>query len=140
MSAIDDRDQDFLRSHGWQVRAAGPLSDPQAYRSYIQQSKGELTIAKEQYTIPSTGWFSDRSVCYLAAGRPVITQNTGFGRNVPTGEGLFAFDTEDQALAAIDAVASDYPRHARAASELAREYFGVDRLLRDMLSKTHLMA
>lgn len=140
MSAIDERDQDFLRSHGWHVRPAGPLSDPCAYRGYIQQSLGELTVAKEQYTIPNTGWFSDRSVCYLAAGRPVITQNTGFGRHVPSGEGLFAFDTEDEALAAIDRVASDYPRHAEAAVELAREYFGVDRVLRDLLSQTHLLA
>ena len=87
------------------------------YRDYIQRSRGEFTVARDQYVRPRTGWFSDRSACYLAAGRPVITQETGFGKFMPTGDGLFAFTTMDDVLAAVDAIESDYdatlPRRAR---------------------------
>jgi hypothetical protein len=132
---VSDEDRALLIGSGWQVRSAAELADPHAYRTYIQESRGELTIAKEQYVIPRSGWFSDRSVCYLAAGRPVIIQNTGLGRTIPTGEGLFAFDDEEEALAGIEEVAGDYPRHALAARELAREYFAGDVVLTDMLAK-----
>ena len=132
---VSERDQELLRSHGWKIRSAADLADAHAYRDYIRHSMGELTIAKEQYVIPRSGWFSDRSVCYLAAGRPVITQNTGFGKAIPTGEGLFAFDCEDDALGAIDEVAADYERHAKAAKEIAAEYFACESVLSDMLSK-----
>ena len=83
-----------------------------------------------------TGWFSDRSITYLAAGRPVISQDTGFSNVFPTGEGLFGFSSMDEILAAVDAINSDYPRHSRAAEEIAREYFAHDvvlgRLLEDV--------
>lgn len=137
---VSERDQELLRRHGWQVRSAADLSDAYAYRDYIRHSMGELTIAKEQYVLPRSGWFSDRSVCYLASGRPVITQNTGFGKAIPTGEGLFAFDDEDDAIAAIEQVAGNYERHASAARDLATEYLAAEKVLRDMLAKAGIEA
>jgi glycosyltransferase involved in cell wall biosynthesis len=92
-------------------------------------------VAKEQYVAPRSGWFSDRSACYLAAGRPVVTQDTGFGKFVPTGEGLFAYSTTEEAVAAIEAIAADYERHSAAAREIAREYFDAQRLLQRMLAE-----
>ena len=83
-----------------------------------------------------SGWFSERSACYLAAGRPVITQDTGFGSILPTGEELFAFNTLDEIINAFDAIHSDYERHSRAARSIAEEYFRAEnvliKLLRDL--------
>jgi hypothetical protein len=81
-----------------------------------------------------TGWFSERSACYLAAGRPVITQDTGFGAVLPTGEGLFAFNSMDEILTAFDAVRSDYDRHSRLAREIAQEYFRAETVLAKLLA------
>jgi hypothetical protein len=80
-----------------------------------------------------SGWFSDRSVCYLAAGKPVVTQETAFSKYIPTGRGLFAFSTAEEALAALDAINRDYTAHARAAHEIAREYFDSRKMLAKML-------
>jgi hypothetical protein len=124
----------LLRSHGWQVLDGLALSrDLHRYRDYIQSAAGEFTVAKEQYVQWRTGWFSDRSACYLAAGRPVITQDTGFDQILPTGLGLFAFTTMDDVLGAMDALARDYPGHARAARTIAGEYFQAERVLDDLL-------
>jgi hypothetical protein len=109
------------------------------YRDYIRRSKGEFTVAKDQYVRLHTGWFSDRSACYLAAGRPVITQDTGFGNVIPTGAGLFAFRTADEALAAIATVAHDYERQSHAARHIAQEYFAAERVLGDMLRRIGLL-
>jgi len=103
--------------------------DLDVYRTYVSSSRGEFTVSKDLYVRPRSGWFSDRTACYLAAGRPVVTQKTGFEKFVPTGEGLLGFDTPDEAVAAIHAINSDYPRHARAAREIAREYFDATKLL-----------
>ena len=127
-------DQPLLEEHGWAVRDSAALDPPEAYRRYIRESAGEFTIAKDQYTQLRTGWFSDRSACYLAAGRPVVTQSTGFESHVPTGDGLFAFTTIDEAAGALDAIAGDYAHHSEAATEIAREYFATDRLLPDLLA------
>lgn len=116
--------------NGWRIRPAFGLESPEAYRDYLWDSLGEFTVAKEQYVAPRTGWFSDRSATFLAAGRPVITQETGFSKFIPTGEGLFAFSTRDEALGAIDAVASDYERHSKAAQEIAREYFAAEKVIK----------
>jgi hypothetical protein len=125
----------LLRSHGWQVLDGLALSrDLHRYRDYIQSAAGEFTVAKEQYVQWRTGWFSDRSACYLAAGRPVITQDTGFDQILPTGLGLFAFTTMDDVLGAMDALARDYPGHARAARKIAGEYFQAERVLDDLLA------
>lgn len=139
LRAINATERDELETAGWRIADAADLDPPEAYRAYICGSAGEFTIAKEQYTKLGTGWFSDRSVCYLAAGRPVITEDTGFGRNLPSGEGLFAFTDSDSALSAIEAVASDYPRHARAAREIAREFFATDRVLTDLCKRVGLL-
>src|SRR5205823_359080 len=107
-----------LENNGWRVRDAATLSDADAYRAYIQHSRGEFTVAKEQNIELRSGWFSDRSATYLAAGRPVITQETGFSNVLPTGAGLFGFRTLDEIHAAVSAINSDYELHRRAAAEI----------------------
>ncbi len=139
LGSIQGPDLDELHKHGWRTSSATDLNHPLAYRDYIRSSVGEFTVAKEQYVLPRTGWLSDRSVCYLAARRPVITQDTGFSGHIPTGEGLFAFRTKDEAIAAIDAVATDYRRHSRAAAELARECFDARAVLGTMLAGVGLL-
>ena len=120
----------LLGRHGWAVRDALVLSrDIQPYRDYIRGSRGEFTVAKDQNIRLRSGWFSDRSACYLAAGLPVITQETGFSRILPTGKGLFAFTAIEEILAALDRVASDYPGHRQAAAEIAAEYFAAEAVL-----------
>jgi hypothetical protein len=135
--AIDDDDAVArLSAAGWSVVPARPLSDDlDRYRDYVRASAGEFSVAKAQYARLRSGWFSDRTACYLAAGRPAVVQDTGFGNVIPEGEGLFSFNTIDEAAGAIEAIDSDYDRHARAAAELAREHFDAEgvlgRLLRD---------
>jgi hypothetical protein len=107
--------------------------DPRSYRDYLQSSRGEFTVARDLHVRLRSGWFSERSACYLAAGRPVITQDTGFGTVLPIGEGLFAFNTMDDILTAFDAVRSDYNRHCRAARDIAQEYFAADKVLARLL-------
>ena len=115
---------------GFSITPVVPMSlDIDAYRDYISRSRGEFTVAKDIYVRPRTGWFSDRTVCYLAAGRPVVTQRTGFEKFIPTGAGLLGFDTPDEAVDAIAQINADYPRHARAAREIAAEYFDAVKLL-----------
>ena len=99
------------------------------YRDFIASSRGEFTVAKDIYVRPNSGWFSDRSVCYLAAGRPVVTMRTGFSKFYPVGRGLFEFSSAEEAISGIDAIAADYAVHSRAARELAREYFAAERVL-----------
>jgi hypothetical protein len=127
-------DLEALRVHGWEVddpiRSAGT---PGAYRDFIGRSKGELGIAKSGYVEAQCGWFSDRSVCYLASGRPVVAQDTGFGRFLPTGDGLLAFRTVEEAVGAIDTVEADYPTHRRRARDIAEEYFRAERVLDRLL-------
>lgn len=115
---------------GFSFRPVVPMSlDLDAYRDYITGSRGEFTPAKDLYVATRSGWFSDRSVCYLAAGRPVVTQYTGFEKFIPAGLGLTGFDSADAAVEALRAVNTDYARHAHAAREIAREYFDAARLL-----------
>jgi hypothetical protein len=124
---------------GWLLADPGPVSaGMDAYRDFITGSAGEFTVAKDIYVRPNSGWFSDRSVCYLAAGRPVVTMRTGFGKFYPVGNGLFEFANEDEALAAIDAVVSDYARHSQAARELAHEYFRAERVLGALMASVGL--
>src|SRR5262249_37541419 len=119
----------LLERHGWGVRDAVNVSrELRTYREFIQQSRAEFTVAKEQYVLPRSGWFSDRSACYLAAGRPVITQDTGFPDVLPTGKGLFAFRTLDDILAAVDAIEGDVSTSQRAAQEIAAEYFAAEKV------------
>jgi len=121
---------------GFKVVPALPMSlNPESYRQYISSSRGEFTAAKDLYVRTRSGWFSDRSACYLAAGRPVITQRTGFEKFIPTGVGLLGFDNADEAVKAVHAVNADYANHARAARELACEYFDALKLL-DEIAQT----
>lgn len=131
--------QRLLREHGWrQVDSVGISRDADRYRAYIQQSRAEFTVARDQYVRPNTGWFSDRSVCYLAAGRPVVTQETGFSKFVPTGKGLFGFKTTDDILAAVDKIESDYEGNCRAATEIANEYFGAEKVIGSLMQRAGL--
>lgn len=134
LASYEPVDERLLEEHGWEVTPAMSFStDLDAYRDYIRESRGEFTVAKDQNVRLRSGWFSERSAQYLAAGRPVITQETGFSHHLPTGRGLFAFSTMDDILAAVDAINSDYPGHCRAAAELAREYFNYDVVLGQLL-------
>jgi hypothetical protein len=124
----------MLEGYGWHVANAHEFTtDPWTYRDYVRSSRGEFTVAKDQNVRLGSGWFSERSACYLAAGRPVITQDTGFGNILPTGEGLFAFETMDQVVAALEAIRSDYPRHSRSARAIAQQYFRAETVLEKLL-------
>jgi len=132
----EQRDLLSLASHGWRlVDPASVSSTPDRYRAFVQGSKGEIGVAKSGYASSRCGWFSDRSVCYLASGRPVVAQETGFSRFLPTGDGLFAFATTDEARAGIDAVAGNYARHSRAARAIAEEYFDAAIVLPQLLER-----
>jgi hypothetical protein len=109
-----------------------------SYRDYIARSRGELTVGKDQNVRLRSGWFSDRSATYLAAGRPVITQDTGFGSALPEGEGLLSFTDLDSAAAAVDKVRGDYPQHAAAARNVAEEHFRAERVLGSLLAEVGL--
>jgi hypothetical protein len=132
--SAEEKHRVLLLSHGWRlVDARAFTTDPWAYRDYICASRGEFTVAKDLNVRLRTGWFSERSAYYLAAGRPVVTQNTGFGRNLPTGEGLFAYDTIDEAVGAFEEIESNYDRHSRAARAIAHEYFRAETVLAKLL-------
>lgn len=136
LSSYTDDVKAMLEGKGWHVRHAMDFSmDTDRYRSYITGSRGEFTVAKDQNVRLRSGWFSDRAVTYLAAGRPVITQDTGFGNILPTGKGLFAFSTFDDILAAVDAVNADYAAHRRAALEVAQEHFSHEGVLGRLLAE-----
>jgi hypothetical protein len=134
LSGVTADVQALLRNNGWQVIDAYKMSlDPWSYRDYICASGAEFSVAKDMVVRLRSGWFSERSACYLAAGRPVVTQDTGFSRVIPTGEGLFVFQTMDDILAAIDAINSDYERHGRAARAIAEQYFKAETVLAKVL-------
>ena len=123
-------DLDALRAHGWRLLDPEEVAaSPRSYRAFVRGSKGELGIAKEGYVVCGCGWFSDRSACYLASGRPVVAQDTGFSRHLPTGRGLLAFDTAEGAARAIDEVALDYEEHRTAARAIAEEHLDSDVVL-----------
>jgi hypothetical protein len=139
LSSVDQEEARMLNSRGWQVRDGLVLSmDIFSYHDYLVSSCGEFTVAKDQNVRLRSGWFSDRSACYLAAGRPVVTQDTGFGGILPTGEGLFAFNTIEDILAAFDAIRSNYARHSCAARVIAERYFKAETVLARMLDQLDL--
>jgi hypothetical protein len=121
---------DHFRSNGWQVTPAYAVSDtPGRYQEFIADSYGEWSIAKNTYTGPKTGWFSTRTCCYLASGRPAVLQDTAWSRYLPAGKGLLAFETMEQAAAGLDAVISDYSQHQQAAYAIAHEYLSPQAVL-----------
>jgi hypothetical protein len=126
--------QKLLREHGWDtVDAMRVSSTPAGYRDFILRSKAELGVAKHTYVATRSGWFSDRTECYLAAGRPAVVQDTGWTAHLPSGQGLLAFSNIDEAVAGIDRVNTDYARHAACAAEIAREHFGAGKVLPRLL-------
>jgi GT2 family glycosyltransferase len=136
LSSCEPAERQVLIDGGWAVRDGLEVSRGiDLYRDYIGASRGEFTVAKEQNVRLRTGWFSDRSATYLASGRPVITQDTGFGSILPVGEGLLAFDSMGESLAAVEAVDGAYMRHAKAARRLAEEYFGHEVVLGALLAE-----
>lgn len=138
-ATVDDGVRQLLRTHGWrQTDSIGISRDTDGYRNYIQQSRGEFTVARDQYVRPNTGWFSDRSACYLAAGRPVITQETGFSKFLPSGKGLFGFKTMEDILAALDAIEGDYEGNCRAARDIAAEYFATEKVVGSLMERAGL--
>jgi hypothetical protein len=139
LSGVTSDVQRLLRANGWHVIDAYHMSlTPWPYRDYIRGSAAEFSVAKDMYVRLRSGWFSERSACYLAAARPVVTQDTAFSRVLPTGEGLFAFETIDDILAAIDAINSDYSRHSRAARAIADEFFRAETVLAKVLNELGL--
>ena len=125
-----------LRDRGWNVIPAWDVtSDPWNYRNYLASSLAEWSVAKNAYAAGRTGWFSCRSACYLALGVPAVVQDTAFGHAIPTGEGVLTFNTMDEAVDAIREVVADPDRHARAAAELAHEYFDSDKVLSHLLDQ-----
>ena len=129
-------DRALLAEHGW--RMVDPLAlsiDPLLYRDYIRASRGEFTVAKELNVRLATGWFSDRSACYLAAARPVIVQDTGFHTTLPTGAGLLSFRTIDEATEAVRSVMADWELHSAAARRIAEQYFAAKWVLADLLDR-----
>jgi len=132
----DHEDLELLSRCGWGlVDPIDVSADPSAYRSYIQRSAGELMVAKEMYVRSRSGWFSDRSACYLASGKPVVALDTGLGGHYPTGEGLLTFEDTEGASSAISALWDEYPRHAKAARALAETAFESGVVLRGLLEE-----
>ena len=135
----ESADLQALAANRWErVDPAGVAATPEQYQEFIQCSKGEIGIAKSGYVVARSGWVSDRSICYMASGRPVIAQETGFSRFLRCGDGLLPFESLEQALDGLARVRSDYARHARAARALAEEYFDSDTVLRRLLARLNL--
>lgn len=126
----DPTPREMIAGYGWSL--VDPMvvcPDLDSYRAYIQGSRGEWSVAKNAYVEGCSGWFSERSACYLAAGRPVIVQDTGFSSVLPTGEGLHAFTTLEEAIEAVHKVEADHDCHSRAARDIAHEYFDTRKVL-----------
>jgi hypothetical protein len=135
-SIPDEPTREKFSSNRWRLVSPDAMSvDYEAYRRYIQASKGEFTAAKDQYIRLNTAWFSDRSACYLAAGRPVITQETGFTKYYGGHGGLFAFSSIGEIVEAVKEINADYPKHCRIAYEIAREYFEAEKVMASLLDR-----
>lgn len=132
----EEADLAALRGHGWELADPDQMAgSPERYAEYIRSSRGELCVAKSGYVDSGSGWFSDRSACYLASGRPVVAQETGFSSFVPTGDGLLSYSTAAEAAAGVAEVESRREHHAIAARELAEEYLDAANVLRRLLGR-----
>jgi len=137
---IETSDLQLLAIHGWnRLEPRSVAGTPDAYREFIRASKAELMVAKQMYVKTRGGWFSDRSICYLASGRPVLAQDTGFGCNYPVGCGLLSFATVEEAVEGAKVIYREYGVHARAARRLAEEYFDSNIVLSRLLEKLSLV-
>jgi hypothetical protein len=127
----DARDIDLLSAGGWRLTDAREATgDPWAYRNFIARAGAEVMVAKGMYVRSRAGWFSDRSACFLASGKPVLAQDTGLSGEYPVGEGLLLFSTPEEAVRGAESISSDYPRHAQAARTIAERCFASDHVLR----------
>jgi hypothetical protein len=132
----DAADAERLRAGGWGLADAAAIgAELETYRAYIQSSLAEISIAKGMYVHSRGGWFSDRSACYLASGKPVLAQDTGFGDYLPLGEGLLGFEDVDGATAGTEAILAAPERHAAAAREIAEEHFDSRKVLPALLER-----
>jgi hypothetical protein len=126
--------QKLLRQFGWDtVDAMAVSKTPEQYRDFIQRSKAEFGVAKHTYVTNCSGWFSDRTECYLAAGRPALVQDTGWTSHLPADDGLLAFSSPEDIVSGIDRINTHYERHARCAREIAREHFEASSVLTKLL-------
>ena len=131
----DDRDQLLFEEHGWRVRHSLEVAGtPESYQAYIQRSRGEFSCAKPFYIKLQTAWISDRTLCYLASGKPVVVQHTGPSSFLPNEEGMFRFTTMEEAVEALATINRDYERHCRAARAIAETYFDARQVTRDILN------
>lgn len=126
---------ELLEQHGWKIVAPALIGTVDEYRSFLRESVGEFSVAKETYVKSRSGWFSCRSACYLALGRPVITQETQWSKYIPTGRGVVAFTDLSSVLAALDGVRTDVRKHSTAAREIAQEYFSSRKVLSALLDQ-----
>jgi hypothetical protein len=130
----DRPDVESLRTHAWTVVDPKSVAgDPFTFRSYVQDSGVEFSVAQGMYVDTQSGWFSDRTVRYLASGKPALVQDTGFGRNYPTGRGLVPFRTLEEAVRGADLITRDYEVHSRAARAIAEELFDSDKVVATLL-------
>jgi glycosyltransferase involved in cell wall biosynthesis len=134
-TAADVEDRHAMEAHGWRIRHARDIAGtPERYRAYIQQSRGEFGCAKPFYVKFQTAWVSDRTLCYLASGKPVVVQHTGPSSFLPNGEGMFRFSTLREAADALATINADYERHSRAAREIAEAYFDAKQIVERILN------
>ena len=135
LDPADAADHNALDAQGWRLVDPEVAAEPDGFRDYVRGSGAEFSVAQGIYVETRSGWFSDRSTRYLASGRPVLVQETGFSQHIPVGEGLLAFTTPDEAAAAARAIVGDYDRHARAARAVAEEHFDSDKVLAELLEQ-----
>lgn len=127
-----------IEAAGWQVLDPYQSSgDWKTYQQFIDRSYGEFSVAKNTYVKGKTGWFSCRSACYLAMGKPVVTQDTGWSRFIPSGEGLFAFSDLSTAVTAVEKVIGDYAVQSRFAKQIAQDYFNSNWVLLSLLNQVN---
>jgi hypothetical protein len=136
LAESDGADRRSLEEHGWRVRHSPEIAgSPEAYRAYVQRSRGEFSWAKASCMRFQNAWISDRSLCYLASGKPVVVQHTGPSTFLPHGEGMFRYRTVAEAAQAFDSINADYERHCRLARQLAEEHFDAETVVGGMLER-----
>jgi hypothetical protein len=128
------RPAEKLKMLGWDlVEPQEVVPDHQAYRRFLQNSRGEWSVAKHGYVAAQTGWFSCRSACYLALGRPVVVEETGWSRHLPSGKGAIPFSTMAEAVEGLKQASLDYSSHSKAARSIAQEYFEAKKVCQDLI-------
>jgi len=130
----DLADKRDLEGRGWRIRHSREVAaTPEMYQLYIQRSRGEFSCAKGSCIKFQNAWVSDRTLCYLASGRPVVVQDTGPSSFLPDGEGMFRFSTAEQAVRAFDVINGDYEKHRRAARRIAEQFFDAKQVVKEIL-------